>query len=85
LVLAAAAFSHWVLDLIAHTPDLPLLDGGSPRLGFGLWQSAVATYVVEAALLLAGLWVYLRATGNLTRRGRYGAVALVTGLLLFNV
>jgi hypothetical protein len=85
LVLAAAALSHWVLDLIAHTPDLPLLDGGSPRLGFGLWQSAVATYVVEAALLLAGLWVYLRATGNLTRRGRYGAVALVTGLLLFNV
>ena len=24
LLVAAAAFSHWILDLVVHTPDLPL-------------------------------------------------------------
>jgi hypothetical protein len=26
LLVAAAAFSHWLLDLLVHTPDLPLYD-----------------------------------------------------------
>jgi len=26
LLVAAASFSHWVLDLVVHTPDLPLYD-----------------------------------------------------------
>src|SRR5215472_7570996 len=26
LIVAAAAFSHWILDLIVHVPDLPLYD-----------------------------------------------------------
>src|SRR5262245_35346600 len=34
---AAAAFSHWVLDLIVHIPDLPLSDD-SAKVGLGLWR-----------------------------------------------
>ena len=30
---AAAAFSHWVLDLIVHTPDLPLYDDSAKVAG----------------------------------------------------
>jgi hypothetical protein len=41
LMLGVAVFSHWVLDLIVHTPDLPLLGDGSPKLGLGLWNSAL--------------------------------------------
>src|SRR5262249_17182470 len=26
--------SHWVLDLLVHVPDLPLLPGGAARFGF---------------------------------------------------
>ena len=43
-------------------PDLPLLFGGSPRMGFGLYNriSAVEATVLEAAMFLAGMLVYLR-------------------------
>lgn len=81
LVVALAVFSHWLLDLVAHTPDLPLWTDASPKLGLGLWNNAIATYVVEAALLVSGLWLYLSATSAKTAIGKYGMSAFV-GLLL---
>jgi len=42
LVVALAVFSHWLFDLIVHTPDLPLWSDASPKLGFGLWNSDIA-------------------------------------------
>ncbi len=59
--LAALVVSHWVLDLIAHRPDLPLWPGG-PRVGLGLWYSLPATLVVEFALFGLGAWIYASAT-----------------------
>jgi hypothetical protein len=35
LLVAGAAFSHWVLDLIVHIPDLPLYDNRA-KVGLGL-------------------------------------------------
>ena len=35
LVIAAAVISHWILDFIVHSPDLPLRPGGELRLGLG--------------------------------------------------
>ena len=63
-VLGAVAFSHWMLDLITHRADMPLLPanyGGLPRLGFGLWRFPAASMAVELALVLAGSWLYWRA------------------------
>jgi hypothetical protein len=63
-VLGAVAFSHWVLDLIMHRADLPLLPGnlgGLPLLGFGLWRSPLASILLEAVLLLGGVLLYWRA------------------------
>jgi len=43
IVIGLVAASHWVLDLIVHRGDMPILPGdiGSlPRLGLGLWISA---------------------------------------------
>ncbi len=38
-LLGAAVFSHFLLDLPMHTPDLPLgLDAASPKIGLGLWN-----------------------------------------------
>ena len=85
LVVALAVFSHWVLDLIVHTPDLPLWNDASLKLGFGLWNSAPGTYVLEAILLLSALWLYMRSTSATTAVGKYGMPVFVIFLLLVNV
>jgi hypothetical protein len=85
LVMGLAVFSHWALDVIAHTPDMALLDGGLPKIGFGLWHSALATFVVEALMVLAGLWLYLRVTEGTTMLARYGMMVFVAFMLLLNV
>ena len=85
LVVALAVFSHWVLDLLVHTPDLPLWSDASLKLGFGLWNSAIATYVLEAVLLLGALWMYLRSTRATSKTGKYGMIVFVVFLLLVNI
>ncbi|MGH7552059.1 MAG: hypothetical protein ACREMQ_03425, partial [Longimicrobiales bacterium] len=32
-----SVFSHWILDLVVHRPDLPLV-GDSYKVGLGLWN-----------------------------------------------
>ena len=85
VVVALAVFSHWLLDLPVHTPDLPLWSDASPKLGFGLWNNAAATYLLEAALLLLALWMYLRSTKAATAIGKYGMPMFIGFLLLVNV
>lgn len=77
LVLAAGVASHWVLDVVAHRPDVPVLPHG-PYLGLGLWNSLPATLLVEGALVGAGVAVYVRATRGRDRVGTWGLAALVT-------
>jgi len=76
--------SHWVLDLVVHTPDLPIYPGG-PRVGFGLWHSVTATMVVEAVMLVAGIAVYARTTRATDRIGRWAVWAFVAFLVLLYV
>ena len=85
LVVALAVFSHWLFDLIVHTPDLPLWSDASFKLGFGLWNSAIATFALEGALLVSALWLYLRSTSATTAVGKYGMSVFVIFLLLVNV
>lgn len=70
--------SHWILDWFTHRPDLALWPGDSPRVGLGLWQSVAGTFLLESAMYLAGVVIYLRATRALDGIGRYA----VQGLLL---
>jgi hypothetical protein len=80
VVLAALVLSHWLLDLVAHRPDLPLTPWGAQRLGFGLWHSLPATLVLEAALFACGVALYLDVTRPLDRTGRWACWALVAFL-----
>lgn len=69
-VLGAVVFSHWVLDLIVHRADMPILPGNIgnlPRLGFGLWRIPAAAATVELALVLVGAWFYWRAARSVVR------------------
>jgi hypothetical protein len=72
IIVGAAVLSHWVLDFIAHRPDLPLWPTG-PKVGLGLWNSIAGTVIVEVAMFIAGLALYLRAT---SARDRIGVIAL---------
>jgi hypothetical protein len=85
IVVALAVMSHWILDVFVHTPDMPLWNDASLKLGLGLWNSAVATYALEAVLLLAGLWLYLRSTKATTKTGKFGMGIFVVVLLLVNI
>ncbi len=85
LVIALAVFSHWILDLITHTPDLPLWTDDSMKLGLGLWNSAAATYALEAILLAGALWTYLRATQASSSLGKYAMPVFIVVLLLINI
>jgi hypothetical protein len=70
-IVAAAVFSHFVLDVPMHTPDLPLGPGpGSPRIGLGLWNHRWAAVAAELAVLLAGGILYLRASRPMRRPSR---------------
>jgi len=90
LVIAGLVASHWLLDLIVHKPDLPLLPVGgaltgmglSRKVGFGLWNSAWGTYLVELSLFAAGFWVYFTSTKPLNKWGTLGLFGLGIFLLV---
>ncbi len=79
LFLALAVFSHWILDLLVHRPDLPLYDN-SHKVGLGLWNYPMPTFALEAVILFGGMWLYMRSTTGTSLVGKYGM--LVFGIVL---
>lgn len=62
-----AVFSHWILDLVVHRPDLELWFGGE-KVGLGLWNYPVPEQAVEIGLLALGAaaWAWLRGRAGET-------------------
>lgn len=63
IVIGAVVFSHWILDLLVHRPDLPILPGNLgnlPLLGLGLWQYPAVSAIIELVLVAGGAWFYYR-------------------------
>ncbi|MFM5916449.1 MAG: hypothetical protein ACKOOL_02825 [Novosphingobium sp.] len=73
---AAVVFSHWVLDLLVHVPDLTLA-GSPPKYGFGLWNHPAVEMPLEIGITLAALWWYVAKRRPATIR----VLALVVILL----
>ncbi len=59
LIVALAVFSHWILDLIVHRPDLAIYDD-TLKVGFGLWNYRGLEFGLEVAILVAGIIIYLK-------------------------
>ncbi|MGH0431709.1 permease [Bacillus hominis] len=62
-VIGAVVFSHWILDLLVHRADLPLLPGNFgdlPMLGFGLWRFPAISITLECILIAVGGILYFR-------------------------
>jgi hypothetical protein len=83
LLLGAAVFSHWLLDLVVHTRDLPLYDN-TMKMGFGLWNHRALTFFLELAVLAAGVALYLRGPRRPRRTRLIVLVAVLFVLHLYN-
>jgi hypothetical protein len=79
-IVGGAVFSHWILDLLVHRPDLPLY-GDSYKVGLTLWDYPVAASALEVVILFGSLYFYLRSTRPITRAGRYGMVIFGIAML----
>ncbi len=77
-LVAAASFSHWILDLIVHVPDLPLYDN-TAKVGFGLWRHVILSFPLELIILGLGAWFYAQMTTFTSANGPY----LFWGYILF--
>ena len=83
-VVGGVVFSHWLLDLLVHRPDLPVLPGnwgGLPMMGLGLWNTPGWSIAVESMLLLTGAVLYYRSTLEATQ-GRARQKAHYRGILM---
>jgi hypothetical protein len=80
-----AVLSHWVLDVVTHRPNMQLAPGIETRLGLGLWNSPIATLIVEGLLWIAAIVLYVRATRPNGRAGSFGfwpMIVILTALWL---
>jgi membrane-bound metal-dependent hydrolase YbcI (DUF457 family) len=76
-IIAALVFSHWLLDLIVHRPDLALIDDHD-KVGFGLWNTPEIAMPLEIGLLLICFAIYLSVT---KARSAIGGIAPFVVLL----
>jgi hypothetical protein len=77
LLVGFAVFSHWILDLIVHRPDLAIYDD-TWKVGLGLWNYRGLAFGLEAALLAIGIIIYFKRNAVLS-------VARKSGIIIFGV
>ncbi|MGD8307490.1 MAG: hypothetical protein PVF17_12610 [Ignavibacteria bacterium] len=80
ILLGILVLSHWILDLITHRPDLPLMIGSDTSfVGLGLWNSLAGSIIVESLIFIGGVYLFLRITKAKNKTGTYA----LWGLLIF--
>jgi membrane-bound metal-dependent hydrolase YbcI (DUF457 family) len=79
LLVGFAVFSHWLLDLIVHRPDLAIYDD-TLKVGFGLWNHRGIEFVLEIGILLFGAVLYLKRNRAIARK--IGIITFVAVLAL---
>ncbi len=59
VIMGLAVFSHFVLDIVMHRPDVALWPGSEIHIGLGLWESLpTGWWFVELAFVAACLAYY---------------------------
>ncbi len=85
VVVGLVVFSHWLLDLLTHRPDLPLLGNDSAKFGLGLWNSLVGTMIVEFGLFGIGAYLYSTAMKPTNRTGTIAFISLLVFLVVMHI
>ena len=85
IVIGLCVLSHWFLDLIVHTTDLPITLFGTTKVGLGLWNYVAATMILETTIFLAGVFIYTSITKSKNKKGSLGLWSLVVFLLLISL
>lgn len=80
LLVAMAVLSHWFLDIVVHRHDLPVWP--DTYVGFGVWDYPLIAFLLEGAILFAGIWWYLRCTVPHSDTGKYGAMIFGATMML---
>jgi hypothetical protein len=66
LIIGSVVFSHWLLDIIVHRPDMPILPppwaDTLPRVGLGLWNIPWLVAAIELVMVLGGAYMYYHAS-----------------------
>jgi hypothetical protein len=84
-IMGVAAFSHFVLHLPMHPPDLALWPGSSAHLGLGLWRALPqGWWFVELGFIAAAGAYYLAAARRSAEFGRR-PIAVLTVVVLLHV
>ena len=78
LIAALCVLSHWVIDLIVHTPDLSIFPGYG-NVGLGLWNYPYLSFGLEIILVLVG-WLILRYKNAISFLLLFLLVAGFTGM-----
>lgn len=84
-IIAVAILSHFLLDFISHTPDLPVIFSDSPKIGLGLWNHVWVSYTVESLIFIIGFILYYRETAGLKKWKRVGMSVFAFILLCLNL
>ena len=83
VLVGMSVFSHWVLDLLVHRPDLELWFGG-PKVGLGWWNYPAPELALEMGLVaLAGVaWTAQRKSAG---RAAWPALGFMAALVALQI
>lgn len=84
-VIGACVVSHWLLDLLVHRPDLPLLPDDTFKTGLGLWHSRTISLLTETVIYAGGVWLYLSSTKTRSLRNRIALWSLIVFIYLIQL
>ncbi|MBK8011648.1 MAG: hypothetical protein IPK13_09865 [Deltaproteobacteria bacterium] len=82
MTMAILVMSHWVLDFISHTPDLPVWPGSDLKVGLSLWNSVAATVIIELGFFAVGIWIFVTTAGPTRSKRRWAFWGLIGFLFL---
>jgi hypothetical protein len=83
IVTGLTVFSHWLLDLIVHRPDLELWPGGE-RVGLALWNYPVPEQALELGLIAITGAAWAASRKHLGRRA-WSAIAFIAFLVALQI
>lgn len=82
ILLGVLVVSHWVLDLLTHRPDLPIIPWSDFKVGLGLWNSVLITLIIEGIIFILGAFLYIKSTKAKNKKGSIGLWSLLIFFVL---